>query len=457
MTRTRSSFRPNLRWITVSTFAFFSFCVSAEQETPAVSERPIGSHQYGEVFGASADSADPRDQTNESIEKAAIVIGSPSVGGPTRLELQASFPDRWEAVDLAIARLSGNDFTERERATSDIHAMGFGIVPLLRYHKSRSDDPEVSLRLASLLSQLENSYREFIERSFMTDPDASLPGWGVASRLMGDNEWTRTEYVQMHREQPDVLRSLDGTKEERLAALEKAMVGTPAPGRFLPGPDSRASLTAVLLAASDPSIDPDADLEQAMLRQLQQGQGGELLRGRQSREYGILLFGNFMLRAADKQTPSWLFFGCQRDLPATSELAVRVLDESDSVEELMHAFSALVRFKRIDQLDRVREFFDDTRSLDENRIQEGQLVSIRLDDVAYAAAACLLGRSTVEVGFPGEAYHALTGLDFSQLMTPIEDTPMLIQRRAKIRDSVATFLKQSSLSSGEAPQDEASD
>jgi len=433
--------------------AEFGSPAAVEAEGRIVFRPPASWGQYEAIFYG-----DRRADGEDASDEPALVL--PDAGRPTdvksRQELRELFGDRLDVLNDQVDRLGSAGFADRERATTELLEAGFEIVPILHHAASGTSDAEVRLRIDQLLVRLEDQYRQSIEAAFLAGTAADLPGWDVARRLLGDSDWIRREYVQMHREVPELLAALDGDTLRRTQTLERVL-NTPNP-EFMGamGPDSRAALAAILMVAADPDYEPDVGVESHLLNHLRRSQGQQLLRGGVSREYGTKLFGDFLMKTSPTYRSQWLFHGSDRDLPATRLLAARTLSESDSPDELTSAMAAAVRFAASDQIELIADHLDDDRGMGANRMREGVLVDIRVSDVAMAAIGSLLGKRTDEIGFTDDANYPNVGLHLDRLALPVVPDAKTSQRRRTIRENVDALLRVHRLNRRKAARDEPS-
>ncbi|TWT68992.1 hypothetical protein [Crateriforma conspicua] len=416
-----------------------------ERQWRSVTE-PLRSQSAGDDADTEGAQTAGEDASTETQDVAPEATGRESSDATSprlksRQELAEQFGPTLETIETLVDQLGSSDFAVRERASASLLESGYPIVPILQRGEALSGDPEVRLRLGRLLARLEDQYQRSIESAFLAGTGNDMPGWSVAKKLMGDSGWVRSEVVMMYREVPDLLQSLEGTTDNRRRAIQKALNTPNANFRSVMGPDTRPALTALLMAAADPNFAPELATERAMLNQLRRSQGGLLLNGNASRSYGTNLFGAFLLKTSDSDRPEWLFHASDRNVPAAGDLAVRTLDETDQPQSLVQAMATLVRFDRADQVLKVTEFLDDHRMLGLNQIRDGSLLDVRVSDVAMATVAGLLGRSTMDIGFPEDANYRQVGLDYNRLVLPVIEDEKTKQLRRNIRRNVDELVR----------------
>lgn len=133
----------------------------------------------------------------------------------------AGSDDLDEKATLARARqlvmqLGDEEFAARERATDELIQMGLSILPALE-EGGRSADREIRYRCRRIDSVVrENDFQRRLE-AFTRNEDENesydLPGWVEFHELFGNDQETRTLFVEIQKEESDAMKAFaDGPK-----------------------------------------------------------------------------------------------------------------------------------------------------------------------------------------------------------------------------------------------------
>ncbi len=316
-----------------------------------------------------------------------------------------------------IESLGAETFAERERAMGEIMRGGSAMAPFLREAIQSHQDPELILRARKALHQMtEDNLETQIETFLSSDPDAVrrgrewFEGWAVVEQILGDSVAVRELFIEVMRSHPDVTASLAGTTAQRTAAAERAatLVQTGMmERRQLP---TLADGIAMLLPLTDPAVQVGAGYEATLLTVFNR-QFATVRRDAQLWPPISGLLQQWLLRSRIENRADALWYAMQWDLPASSELGLRTLQETTDVEMLQTALQAIARFGSVEDAPKLAKLLDDERpAITRMPVMVGdQPLKVTLADVALATIATLHKVPLKTVGMQAAELHPKVG------------------------------------------------
>lgn len=156
-----------------------------------------------------------------SIQLAAVSIVLFAMSASAQQEApDVSLPT--DRAEVLIEQLDSEDYQEREEATELLVQMGPPVIHALQQALNHPS-PEVRYRASRILSIInrppsQEKFDAFVA-GMLDEDDSALPGWRSFREMMGDERETRRLYVQMLKEEWDLLRTFHYSPENTTDAF----------------------------------------------------------------------------------------------------------------------------------------------------------------------------------------------------------------------------------------------
>ena len=308
-----------------------------------------------------------------------------------------------------VRRLGAPNFAERERATRELKALG--IIAKDALTSAVNDrDAELRTRARAILAEVtEADFRIRLE-AFSADFDGSrrqsLPGWQRFGELFGTGQRARQLFVEMAREEPELLAAYaEGGKvagdalNARCRALSDQFLHTANSESLFPV----GTLATLLLVGAD----KDVAVDEQLCLQLYTGMiyQPEFAKNTRSGPRSVMmrkLLGMWIVKdVGTTGTLQNLVFAASYDLQDEGlTLAKRVLSDGPANVQLRQfALLALGRFGSKEQLPMVEKYLSDSTTC--GTIQLGsppRQVDVQMRDVALAVSIHLTAQEPAAYG-----------------------------------------------------------
>jgi hypothetical protein len=330
--------------------------------------------------------------------------------GPGLSSVQGAAPPTTHD-DLAqlVRQLGSPKFAERERATRELTARGIAAKQALA---AATNDPDAELRARarSILSTVTQAdFRARLE-AFAADYDGSrqqtLPGWERFSALFGTNQRSRVLFVEMAREEPELLAAYAAGGRETSEALNARCQGLLEQFMQVSGSESLfplGTLATLLLVGADEDVAVD---EQVCLQlytwMIYQPQFYKNARSGPRSAMIKKLLGMWIVKdTGTSATMQNLIFAAGYDLePEGLALATRILEGRPSSAQLRQfALLAVGRFGDRQHLRLVEKFLTDPSAAGTIQLSDPpRQVDVQVRDVALAVAIQLTSQNAKDYG-----------------------------------------------------------
>ncbi len=351
----------------------------------------------------------------------------------------AAQPPEDEIREL-FRQLGSAEFAVRERAADQLAQQGSSAVPQLRELMAGSNDPEVKLRAGQVIKQATDGDLAGQIEAFLAGQPIDFPGWRVSQAVLGDSIAVRELFVQLMKEHPDVLASLEQTVRDRAVALEKTVTGIQDKMYNQRKFPSQADTFALLIPTIDTSVPINDVFEQVALSLLRKEAATKIKDD--ARLVGPFkgLLTRWIARSRQQNRDEVLLITMQWDLEIGLPLAVRTLAEADQSETKVIALQTIARFGGREQVPSVVPLLDDKRPVLEQGFVGGKETQTLVGDVAMATIARLYNRELADFGFPKNADHRDFSFVIAEVGFPVDDD----QARSAARKKIDALLENSS-------------
>jgi hypothetical protein len=234
-----------------------------------------------------------------------------------------------EHIVELIGQLGNDEFTLRETATEELTRIGLPAFAALEA-AGKNPDREIryrSQRILGLIRQLDMQRRL---EAFLSGKDEEegyqLPGWSRFKKSYGDDQQTRTLFVEMQRADADLLRALE--EGPRFAADAVAQRTSQFQQSLQLGLQQQASLgqvSATLFVAAQDDVALSAQTMSLVLNHCFQQSQRELLTNSSQRELPRKMLGSIIRRTEGQAAYTAISVAYQLNLPEGIEPAVKVL------------------------------------------------------------------------------------------------------------------------------------
>ena len=333
--------------------------------------------------------------------------------------------------------LGSADFATRERAASELAAVGDAVLPRLGQVAKEHADPEVRMRAGEIVKQLTRDDMKVRIEEFLAGKDVNFKGWTWMQAVMGDSPSVRELFVEMLASYPELLAAMEGTVRDRALELEKVVAAIEYKifGK-MEFPD-RADALSLLLPTVDPRVPLEGGYEDVLIAVLQKPAVSKLHRDpRLSMPFQRLL-GRWLPRSSLRNREELLFYGLSWKIPQTHALALRTLQDSLQTEALVYAFQAIALYGDKSDAASLAPFIDDARPAAELGFANGDRQQTQLGDVAMAAIARLHDIPLKNLGFARESVDDRFAFVPDDLGFPVDDD----QARDEAKKKVKQLLK----------------
>ena len=304
-----------------------------------------------------------------------VSVGLVASALPTRsIAQEKSIPEKAPPVDAAtisqwIQQLGHSQFDVRDQATAKLSSLSPDQLDLLKEKLKDASDPEIVVRLSSVVAKLKAQRQREIVGVFLRDTDLSndhgLGGWSSFSKVAGLNRSSKRLFLQLYDRFPELVEeSLDdpnqatevGMKLVKTIQLEEMRLSQADKS------DGLALLYCTCVAAGN----EQSNLAPIALRVLMRAPYNQALRDPQSKraiESMVELWSQGMTSSYEQVTALQIML--EANLATSKSLARRILEsyKSGSSEELeprdaLRAFQVFFRFGKPEDVPLLEHWLD---------------------------------------------------------------------------------------------------
>lgn len=330
----------------------------------------------------------------------ALLLGA---AAPARLSAddeQAAGPTPAELV----AKLAHPEYLIREEASRRLGQLGMEAREALQAG-SRSPDREVRYRCLRILRTVEQAdfRRRLVAFAERREIDRPLPGWNQFSKAYGDSPSTRQLFVEMQRNQPELMAALERDELVISSVLNQRAAKLDAANRSFRYQVTTGDIAALLFAAGDEEVDVSTQATSAINRFcLSHGFDSASALGA-NRDVMRQLLGRWIRRgdgwAAYRAMELARRFGLKDGLTPAKNI-IRSNDQQTNAKQ--HAILTVAKLGDRSDISLLKTLLDDPTVCSTqrfNRDGKSQKLQGQLRDVALAAVLHIYGQNPLDFGF----------------------------------------------------------
>ena len=282
----------------------------------------------------------------------------PAVGDAQQINKEAHVPK--EEIAAWIAKLGSSKFEVRDQATGKLSGLSTDHLDTLKEFLADVTDPEVRVRLGSVVAKLKTERQQQIVGVFLRDTDMQddhgLEGWRNFAEIAGSTRSSKRLFLQLYDRYPDLIEQPINDPKQA-AELARKIVTKIQEGEMRRGEGDKADGLALLYAVCLAEGNKETALNSTALRLLLRAPYNQALRDPQSKRSIDAMMERWTLTLENgyEQTVA-IQIMIEAELNATRPLARKMLlsDAATNVpaaeapatrepEELLRAFQVFFR------------------------------------------------------------------------------------------------------------------
>lgn len=280
-----------------------------------------------------------------------------------------SIPLDEAGIQQAIVDLGSSLYDERDAATGRLSQLTADALPTLVMALKQTADPEVQVRLSSVIAKLKYERQQRIVRLFLRDPDMNndheLHGWSSFAKVAGANRSSKRLFLQLSDRYPTLV-------EEPLASGPSALEWARRVARGIQddqlqrGEGDKTDGLALLYCLCAAEDEADGTLSSLSVRTFLRAPYNQFLRDPQAKKPMEMMterWGLSLTNPSD-QTAAILIL-LEADLNTARSVARKLLAQRDGPdkaepEEVLIALQVMFRFGKAEDLPMLERWLDDT-------------------------------------------------------------------------------------------------
>jgi hypothetical protein len=209
----------------------------------------------------------------------------PAVGDAQQINKEAP-PVPKEEIAAWIAQLGSSKFEVRDQATGKLSGLSTDHLDTLKKFLADVTDPEVRVRLGSVVAKLKAERQQQIVGVFLRDTDMQddhgLEGWGNFAEIAGSTRSSKRLFLQLYDRYPDLIEQPINDPKQA-AELARKIVTKIQEGEMRRGEGDKADGLALLYAVCLAEGNKETALNSTALRLLLRAPYNQALRDPQSK------------------------------------------------------------------------------------------------------------------------------------------------------------------------------
>lgn len=319
-----------------------------------------------------------------------------------------------------IDDLRSDSFAVRELASEKLFGLGHQVLGQLRQAKQVSHDAEQSERLDQIIATLAEDDLELRIEKFLRGGEAELENWEEVEKWFGDSPRVREMFVDLYREHPVLVKSLDGTPQELSLGLSLVHRRVVDRSSVQSGASRRTDLIAMLLAMTKPNLNADTQYDLVVVLLLQMHSAYEFRRDPVFGEPFGRLVSRWMSKSDQGVRSKVLRLALDWEMDVALPLALKTLDEKPDPELLCRCMQAIAKQGEKTDAARLGKYLDDDTTVFRPQYLGGNGGEVQVGDVAAAVIAHLFDMPVTELGFSKPAEHPVLGIFYEELAIPVD-------------------------------------
>lgn len=333
-------------------------------------------------------------------------ISLPCILSLAAISALAEEPGASERAVTLVRQLGHDQYDLREQAARELVSIGFPALDALE-EGATGLDREVRFRSRRVLTLIREVDFERRLQAFLNDPSgttgAGLPGWDAYRKLVGDSPDSRSLFIDMQRQEPDLMRYLDDPRgklvshlAERVQTLQQAMQVF---GHSL----SLGSVAALLFAAEQPGVVLENQTANGIYQFCRQDSVRQALQGGAKQAQITELLSQWILKADGWLVPQALMLAHDFELRDGMTLALRsVANPASQSYERQYALAVITRFGDAQHVAAIEPSLQDATLCTAFRVDQDTM-KVEVRDLALATILQLHKLDPLKFGF--QAYE----------------------------------------------------
>lgn len=254
-------------------------------------------------------------------------LSLPAVSYAQQVEKNLLVPK--EEIAAWIAQLGNSKFEVRDQATGKLSGLSTDHLDILKEFLVNATDPEVRVRLGSVVAKLKAERQQQIVGVFLRDTDMQedhgLKGWGNFAKIAGATRSSKRLFLQLYDRHPDLIEQPINDPKQA-AELARKIVTKIQEGEMRRGEGDKADGLALLYAVCLADGNKETALNSTALRLLLRAPYNQALRDPQSKRSIDAMMERWTLTLDDgyEQTVA-IQIMIEAELNATRPLARKML------------------------------------------------------------------------------------------------------------------------------------
>jgi len=308
-----------------------------------------------------------------------------------------------ERASLLVSQLGDDRFAIRERATSQLIALGVSARAALEQGLA-STDREIRYRSRTVLViirdlDFQQRLKDFAEASDV-NRDYGLPGWRQFRELVGESRAAKPLFVGMYRAEAELMRVADKRPKEVGAAVDRRCLELRQSVQLLGIRNSTNSVAALLFLVGNKDVPLYRPTNSTLYFFCQQGDVAQAARSGPSRVALHKMLARWLLREQNVPLRDAMMLAMQHDIQEILPRARRtVRDPAVKAYERQYAILTIAKFGNQADVPELENLLDDPVVCAELRRRD-VTVSVQIRDIALAALLHLDKRDFAEFAYP---------------------------------------------------------
>ncbi|MEO1614797.1 MAG: hypothetical protein AAFV88_03045 [Planctomycetota bacterium] len=323
-----------------------------------------------------------------------------------------------ERVLQWIDDLSSASFAVRENASEQLFALGHSVLPDLHVALRQSTDAEQRERLEKITTVLAEQSLDLRIQQFLEGDLRQLENWDRMEKWFGDSPRIRELFVDLYRDHPVLIRSLDGNTRDLSQGLQSVSQQISNRGITVARISPRRDLVAMLLPMMQPDYKPETRFDILVLTSLRGIRGDELDEDPAFGQPLRKMVGSWMNQSSLSIREGVLDLALEWDLDNALELAKATLSMRPPPNLLCRCIQAIAKLGSREDAQLLGPFLDSRDEIFRPRYVSNRGGQLQVGDVAAAAIAKLNEVPMTEIGFAVDAADEVVGVSYGELIIP---------------------------------------
>jgi hypothetical protein len=342
--------------------------------------------------------------------------------------------DRYAEAAMLVQQLGDEQFSLRERATTQLIELGLSATRALQEGRNHPDR-EIRYRCERILSIVDELDFQRRLAAFATgrSDGGDMPGWRRYRDAFGDDGETRSLFVEMQKAEAELLQAIENGPQGVARVAETRCLVLQQSQRGVGQPVSLGSTAALLFAAGDENVNLGIQATSVLYQFCSQTPMNDAMSDSSKRKILRKMLGDWIKRSEGWAAYQTLFLAMRYDLKEGLVPAVKILgNPGEQPYARQNAILAVSKLGDASHLELLESLLDDTARCSAQRVNN-VTYETQIRDVALAALLLLKKQDPRSFGFERFQTNETTSFVTSTVGFENDD------RRKKVFDKYATF------------------